>query len=351
MTYEEKFEIVVSAIKEASRMTPSGYNTKLKITNENKLQDLDLDDISSILYQLQNDQKVIKMISTANTNFITGLDPWSDEQDYFALDVLDTFGDWYASHTLKHKSSLENLTFINFLKIYDTLLAIEEEYEITRNVKVVIPLLPSVMRFSALFPGDTIGTRNKYMDDRLKSCDYLKAEGVLKEAGLVAPHQSYDSEVGITINSVNFYPFVKRAKAFYIAHSQTDKESAKENKPITEPKPVKGTDVVYEITFSQKTGILFNGIQIAKPDWESENEIVFNFLYNHPNKKHTQVEIEAAIKRKVSKSLHKIVENLGFVGDLKKVFIDANKDSICFKNPITQEDLEKLGIVRIKLPK
>ena len=169
MTYEEKLDIVVNAIKEASKMTPSGYNTKLKITNENKLQDLDLDDISSILYQLQNDQKVITMISTANTNFITGLDPWSDEQDYFALDVLDTFGGWYALHTLKHKSSLENLTFINFLKIYDTLLAIEEEYEITRNVKVVIPLLPSVMRFSALFPGDTIGTRNKFMDDRLKS--------------------------------------------------------------------------------------------------------------------------------------------------------------------------------------
>lgn len=99
MTYEEKFDIVVKAIKEARKMTLTGYDTKLKITHENRLQDLDLDDISSILAQLHTEHKIIKMVSTANAKFITGLDPWSEEQDYYALQVLDGFEKWDEKRT------------------------------------------------------------------------------------------------------------------------------------------------------------------------------------------------------------------------------------------------------------
>lgn len=111
-------------------------------------------------------------------------------------------------------------------------------------------------------------------------------------------------------------------------------------------------ELTYEISFTKSREILLNKtFRLAKPDFDSENEIVFGFLYEHPNKKYTKEEIELEVKRKITKSIHKIVENLGFRGDLKKVFIDATKTAICFRNPITKADLEKLGVTQIRLPR
>lgn len=110
MTYEEKFEIVVKAIEEARKITPPNHNTKLKITYENKLQDLDLDDIGSILYQLQDDHRVIKIVSLANTKYISGLDPWIEEQDYFVIVVLDKFKEWFKNYLTSQQEEAEQAT-------------------------------------------------------------------------------------------------------------------------------------------------------------------------------------------------------------------------------------------------
>lgn len=110
-------------------------------------------------------------------------------------------------------------------------------------------------------------------------------------------------------------------------------------------------EIVYEITYSPWREVLLNkDIKLSKPDFDSENDIVFNYLYKNPNKKIYRDGIEKEEGREISKSLHKIVENLGFKGDLKKVFFQVSKNAICFNNPITKEDLEALGISKIKLP-
>ncbi len=159
MTYEEKFDIVVKAIKEAKKFTPSGYNTKLKITHENRLQELDLDDISSILYQLQNDHKVIKMISTANAKFITGLDPWSEEQDYYALDALDSFDEWSITSDEHSKFYTE---FRDKIAEIDSKLAslqrAEDEYYVT-----AIYLLELANRAYDLFKSSEIEERRQLL--------------------------------------------------------------------------------------------------------------------------------------------------------------------------------------------
>lgn len=109
-------------------------------------------------------------------------------------------------------------------------------------------------------------------------------------------------------------------------------------------------EIIYEITYAPSREILLNQtFQLAKPDFDSENDLVFSFLYKHPNKKHTLKEIEVGIGSELGKTLHKIVENLGFKGDLRKIFFDVSGTSICFKNPVTKADLEKMGINRIKL--
>lgn len=113
---------------------------------------------------------------------------------------------------------------------------------------------------------------------------------------------------------------------------------------VTEP------EIVYQISYTTAREILLdNKYQLAKPDFDSENDVVFDYLYKNPNKKITRDEIEEQLKIELKKSLHKIVENLGFKGELKKVFFDVSKNSIQFNNPITRECLKSLGINRIKL--
>lgn len=120
--------------------------------------------------------------------------------------------------------------------------------------------------------------------------------------------------------------------------------------PALEPEPPPEPEVVYRITYTGAREVLLSGVfQLAKPDFDSENDLVFNFLCQHPNEKFTKEQVEEKVKVKLVKSLHKIVENLGFTGDLKKVFFDVSKHSIQFRNPVTSEDLRQLGVSRINL--
>lgn len=102
------------------------------------------------------------------------------------------------------------------------------------------------------------------------------------------------------------------------------------------PKP----EAVYRITLTSARELLLNdNFRIARPDFERENEQVFNYLYNHPNEKVTKKQLEEELRIDLVKSLHKIVENLGFTGALKKAFFNVSKNSIEFRNPVTSKDL------------
>lgn len=248
MTYEEKFDIVVRAIKEAVKMTPSGYNTKLKITYENKLQDLDLDDISSILYKL-NDQEIIKMISTANAKFLTGLDPWSEEQNYYALDVLDTFESWYENYLLEQKTSLQNLDYINLLRIYDVVLNINEQIQVANKTTVQFPLLPSLIRFQILFPADTIGFREEYCDNRLNSLKYLKDKGFIDE--YTHNRDGWDTTVTVSLRLSRFDDFYKTIRDEYVKQNKSD---GKTEKSRTAPLKIDSKKIFTKVNYDPRKG-------------------------------------------------------------------------------------------------
>jgi hypothetical protein len=65
---------------------------------------------------------------------------------------------------------------------------------------------------------------------------------------------------------------------------------------------------------------------LAHPDFTSENEQVFYYLYRHPNKLIKQQEIEEDIfnGETLTKNLSKIIENLNFKKELRKAFFDIN---------------------------
>jgi hypothetical protein len=121
-------------------------------------------------------------------------------------------------------------------------------------------------------------------------------------------------------------------------------------KPVA-PKVVSDTTVLYRVSYSEQSReILINGFLLAKPDFGLENEMVFGYIYQHPNERLSKAQIEQDLNISIGKSFHKIVENLGFKGDLRKTFFDISKTYIRFRNPVTKKDLDSLNIETLKLP-
>lgn len=105
-----------------------------------------------------------------------------------------------------------------------------------------------------------------------------------------------------------------------------------------------------EILYTADRNIILNNqFLIAKPNFNSENDLIFNFLFRHPYQSFSRKEIESEIGIKLFKDFDKIVENLGFKKDLRRIFFDVSKDKISFRNPVTGEQLKQMKIDYIKI--
>lgn len=100
----------------------------------------------------------------------------------------------------------------------------------------------------------------------------------------------------------------------------------------------------YRITLVNRHIILNDLFLLSRPDSFGENEVLFEFLYNNPNKPFSKADIEKEIKQKISKDFSKILENLNFKKDLLKIFFKVSKGKIMFKNPVPVEEVKALGI-------
>lgn len=106
----------------------------------------------------------------------------------------------------------------------------------------------------------------------------------------------------------------------------------------------------FSIEYTEQREILLNGyFLLGKPNFNSENDLVFSYLIAHSNETTSRSDIEKSIGIKLTKSLHKIVENLGFNAELRKLFFQTTKDFIFFRNPVTKNDLAKIGVNKVRI--
>ncbi|PIQ72345.1 hypothetical protein COV86_03475 [Candidatus Roizmanbacteria bacterium CG11_big_fil_rev_8_21_14_0_20_35_14] len=361
MTYEEKLSIIISALREAQKATRKEHYTSLYLTKDNRLTEIDPNELHDILLKLQDDEKVItiKDIPTKlKPVFEQTDDAFKGEKTYFLIDTLDSFDDWYASYLLKQKSKLKNLDWLNLLKTFDVCSDIDQQIQMTRNTLIAIPSFPYpyIGRFLELFPYDTIGTRKNYQKYRWEGAQYLLKQGVAIEVKSQVDDVLGYGNIVVRIDPIKFDDFYKAIKAEFEKRKQKTDKIDKENvKDTPKQEATKKTDEkdepMYQITYTKQRQVLMNNAQIGKPDFNSENDLVFSFLYEHPNKRITREELEKAVGGKLTKTLHKIVENLGFEGDTKEVFFSVSKNAIEFRNPITKKDLEEMKKPLIKLVK
>ena len=349
MTYEEKLDIVIKAIVEARKLARKGQDTKLYtklyLTSDNGLKGFNLNELYDILLQLEQKEKVF-FVQDIPSDIKKLFETDFEKKDYFLLEIKDAFDSWHEKLLIKNKSRLENLSGTNLTNITHIMQLIEEQLQLDQSEKLTIGFISSAHEIEGYEPEDINDIINTYV----RSLTYLKNVGVVKD--FTTAYMTLSSD--LTLNIARFFEVLGQINSL----EQNEKEKQKENKKRDEStnkeevtKSQAKTDVVYEITYTKQRQILMNNAQIGKPDFNSENDLVFGYLYKHPNESFTKEQIEKAVGVKLNKSLHKIVENLGFEGDTKEVFISVSKNAIQFRNPITKKDLEEMKKPAIKLIK
>jgi hypothetical protein len=114
-------------------------------------------------------------------------------------------------------------------------------------------------------------------------------------------------------------------------------------------------DILYEVKYSEHSReIKLNSILLAKPDFESENERLFTYVYSKQNEPIKVSDIEGYYKIKFKKSISDIIRDLGFKGKTRQVFFPvADKNKVMFTNPISKKyfienDLPVISMVNLR---
>ena len=239
MTYEEKLDLILQSISEAKKSTRKDHYTKLYYTADNGLKDLKLSEIHDILLQLQDDEKIIKIqdipteLKTLHLKFD---DTIEGEKDCFLIDTPEEFTIWYEAHILTNISKIGNIDWINLLKIFDVVIDIKQELQITGTNTVYIDSLPQLVKFPHLFPQDDIGTRRKYQDYRIQGVDFLSKRGIVKDYKYIDTQDGGYGKIKIVVNIIKFKDFSIRIDNEHKRRFRKQAELEKTKEPKTTTK-------------------------------------------------------------------------------------------------------------------
>jgi len=263
----------------------------------------------------------------------------------------------------KRSKEDEDLDYLNLLKMLDILFFIHRNTQLASSPKITFDL-GYTTTLSELKDIEELDDPER---NRLDILDYLKRKEIINGYKLSEyetygdPDKSGGTKAQITVNMSKFKPFFEKTKLQY-------KQISKEKLSHIEPPSLKGpsspekigktatespsgtkakgkqSNIIHEIKYNDNGEILLHNVRIAKPNFNGQNDKVFMHLFENPNKEISVSKLEQKIGEKLTKPLHKMVENWGFKGDYKKIFFKISKEHILFRNPITQEVLDKMGI-------
>ena len=114
----------------------------------------------------------------------------------------------------------------NFLAVYDILLDIKKEMEISRPDKVSIPLLQTYVRFRLLFPADSFGTRDHYCELRWKATEFLKMHRVITDFNLRKIGHRWQNRIAILAEEATVREALSQMHAEYRRRYSTQEDPA-----------------------------------------------------------------------------------------------------------------------------
>lgn len=348
MTGKEKLYFFLNRIEDKKVLTPKGQPILIHPAGDLNSH-YPQAELIQLLHKLEEDEKILRVVRTPTVSEWGGLGGY--ENGYYGIEILPTFDDYYFK--IQQESEYQEFTGNKPLvqktqnkerpnrkgleKIWNILQEIDEINQISSsNGKLKIPHEPrgftgSPQELSPLF-NDRETVLKKLLS--LKAIDDLESEETFGSF--------WHFKIGGDFNKV-FDEYKEKYKAIAKEYEQT-----KTTKEIEEK--IDAKDIAYEVKYSEKSReVLINNFLLAKPDFNSENEVVFSYLYQNANRTVKTAELEKQVGDKLKKPIHNILRDLGFTGKLAKAFFSASKNGVMFRNPITYQDLKDLGIERIKI--
>ncbi len=101
---------------------------------------------------------------------------------------------------------VKELTGENFLAVYDVVLDIRQALQMSEH-RPEIPLLQSIVKFSALMPGDGINMRDRYCEFRWNATEVLKKRGVIEDFEYIRSFHRWDGRIIVTADVAVFTQF------------------------------------------------------------------------------------------------------------------------------------------------
>ena len=114
-----------------------------------------------------------------------------------------------------------------------------------------------------------------------------------------------------------------------------------------------GDETILELFYEEHVGDIYiknknYKKKLSSPQYNSPNRIVFNYLYDHPEDdiqiNILKKEVEEKTKDSFKKTLSKIAQELGFTGDIKKLFFITTKNTARLRIKVTKEQAFKANI-------
>ena len=386
-TYQEKFDQIATVLAEtvkAKRLAVSSSSKPplfllLPLTDENKLSLIPRDELLKILETIERDGKAVELsdwnyperielkarrriigtfpISGRGTIIPTAteekqvdreLKPPYDTKKNIAFTPCDNFENWHSAYLHQKNTDVSQLNNLNFEKVYSTVHDIDEELQMHPRPDVKIGVYFASYTTIASIIMASLDKAKEYRTDAL---NYLRTQNAI-ESYSFGYTDKIGSHIWIRVNIDVFRELRKKIREVY-----NDRHSKKivppEPETPTEPKKDARTDKpIYQIKYTGAREIVLNDFLLSQLNFDSENHVVFEYVFKRPHQEITTDEIEQNCQAlKLTKPLTKIVENWGFTGQLKKAFFDVSKSKIKFRNPLYEDDLEALDILRLRFPR
>jgi hypothetical protein len=339
---EEKVYLLLQEIDELRQMTPS--DEPISLVFHNKVRPFNFTETPVILKKLEKDDQIISITYISDGVIRSGQAKNQGGHIFTITDKFDSYYQGLKERLSKSQNQQEDIikqkvegfsidTIENYLNLLNT---IKNKHETTpTNENVKLSCANHYHGDHRIFP-DLVDILTK----KLQS-DFSIIRIISFDKGDMITGYGNRPEFQIKIIEDKFLNFLKLVEnRFQSLSNKTGNQSSQS---------LKSDNLRISYSEHSREIILNDLFLISKPDFDSENERVFDYLYKNPNRTIGKGEIIEDLKISLTKDFNKIVENLKFKKDLRKAFFDISQDSIKFYNPVSKERLAGLGIKNIPI--
>jgi hypothetical protein len=177
--------------------------------------------------------------------------------------------------------------------------------------------------------------------------DYRAKEEIADTGNLFDQVQFYIVSVNTKIFPSYYEKIIKEVQPYIEAYIKRKNENDETRVRATDSELLNVDDenIKYLLEYSNGRELTFNGKQLAKTQYGSENDLFLQFIFA-PGNAWREVKIDELLEYmgqpKLTKTIHQILSDLRLVGNLKIIFMPiAGSRGFEFHNPITNDYAKK----------